>query len=77
MSSYTETSNYFRTNHRCIRCGKQDAYTLGHRSLCYECAEYNRERVKIWAHKHKDERKAKYERLKASGICVNCKKTRQ
>lgn len=35
-----------KKHHLCIRCRKQDSYTLAGRSLCFECAEYYRERQK-------------------------------
>lgn len=31
-----------KKHHMCVKCKKQDAYTLGGRSLCFECAEYYR-----------------------------------
>lgn len=73
---------YLRSVKRCIRCTKQDAYTLNGRALCGECAEYyrerrreyhnnpeKRERIQAYNTVYQQERKA---RLKAEGKCVSC-----
>lgn len=71
-SRYIERAEYFAKNHRCKRCGTKDAYTLVGRSLCYECAEKNREYSKKHYEKYGNGMKQRFEKLKAEGICVDC-----
>ena len=62
----------------CRDCGKQDAYTLAGRALCYECAEKSRLRKKIARKDQKQKEKMlkqhrdMQERRKASGLCPIC-----
>jgi NMD protein affecting ribosome stability and mRNA decay len=67
---------YYMSRQRCIRCGKQDAYTMSGHQHCYECTEKNQEACKKTYYKHHEDRKKvmreRYERLKAEGMCVEC-----
>jgi hypothetical protein len=78
MSRWTERAEYFKSVQRCVRCGKQDAYTMNGHQRCYECSE----KCKEYAQKHHKQNREKhlevmherYERLKAQGLCVECGK---
>lgn len=64
--------------HLCVRCKKQDAYTLAGRSCCSECAEYARERYRLHSGENK-EKKRKYNLAKRqecikNNICSRCLK---
>ena len=48
---------------RCISCGKQDAYTLGGRAKCCECAERAREYGKTYYEANKDSVRERQKRL--------------
>ena len=78
MSQWTDRANYMKKVHRCIRCGKQDAYTLAGKQRCYECVEKEKQRCKEYNERHKEETKKRvkerYERLKSQGICTVCAK---
>lgn len=67
-----------KRNHLCICCKGQDAYTLGGRSLCYDCAEKQRLTKRIYtrnnAQKIKDRKKIARERLIQEHKCVRCGK---
>lgn len=76
-SEYDHQSYVFwRSQQRCIRCHKQDAFTLSGRSRCAECVEVNRQQKSSYREKHQsrlqDERKSWYYRMKAEGRCVKC-----
>lgn len=73
-SRFVERAEYFAKNQRCKRCGAKDAYTIVGRSLCYECAEKNRKYSKKHYEKYGNGMKARYDRLKAEGICCDCGK---
>jgi NMD protein affecting ribosome stability and mRNA decay len=81
MSSKDEQKYYYRKYkiaHACTKCGKQDAYTLRGRTLCFECNEKNKVISKRYAQEHHDlksqKAKEKREELKAMGICPKCRK---
>ena len=78
MSKYTERTKYLISVHRCIRCAKQDAYTLIGKQRCYECTEKDKERAKRNNQLHKEEHrqyaKERYAWLKSKGLCVICGK---
>lgn len=67
-----------KEQHKCVRCGKQDAYTISGRSLCYECAEKKR----LWEKTNHEKnsckktayRNKKYKECVENGICVRCHK---
>lgn len=67
-----------KRNHFCVRCRKQDAYTLGGRTYCFECAEKNRlaqaEARKDPVKREKANQKARERaaRLAENGQCVQC-----
>lgn len=69
---------YNKKHHLCQQCGKQDAYTVGGRTLCYECSikakEWKRANKEKRAKKVAMESKERYERLKAQNICTSCGK---
>ncbi len=80
--SYAERESLHNYNemlkraHMCTRCHKQDAYTLGGRSLCAECAKKQRERGKKFRAIHRDDVRARnrknYLRAKAENRCPTC-----
>lgn len=78
MSYSTEYKILLKRNHLCICCKKQDSYTLAGRSLCYECAEKQRESKRIERQnnyqKIKDRKKAAYDKCVAEHRCVRCGK---
>lgn len=65
-----------KRNHLCTRCHKQDAYTLGGRSMCAECTERQRERSAKTYSRHKEEvnkrRREKYSQAKSKDLCPRC-----
>ena len=72
---YTEK---LKKHHMCIRCKKQDAYTLNGRAMCFDCAEYYRERS-ITNYKQKREKilfdaAMKRQECVSKNICVVCLK---
>lgn len=67
---------YLKAVNRCVRCLKQDAYTLNGRAYCAECEELNnvhwkkyRARNRNQVNEHANER---YQRRKDSGLCPRC-----
>lgn len=67
---------YLKRVNRCTRCGKRDSYTIGGRSICFECTEElkvinakyrdkNRENINEYQRRVKNERKEQ-------GLCVRC-----
>lgn len=76
MSRYTERAAYFKMNKRCVRCGKQDAYTLIGKSRCFECAEKNKEYARLHHKKHRETDNSKMRdrvsKLKEQGVCIDC-----
>lgn len=77
MKDYYEL---YKSHNICPYCQKQDAYTLGGRVLCYDCAEkdraYQAERRKQTDYKEKRKiREKKWkERMIATGRCTRCGK---
>lgn len=70
---YTEKLKKY---HLCIRCRKQDAYTLGGRSLCFDCSEYYHQRRKTYYKTNREKvlqqnREKRYECIK-NNICSKC-----
>lgn len=70
----------YKAHHICPNCKKQDAYTLGGRALCYDCAEKDRERHAELrkAPDYKEKRKIREgkwkNRMLSTGRCVRCGK---
>ena len=64
----------------CTKCGKQDAYTIYGKALCFECEKKARERQIKWYQANRDRqhdyRKRKREERKAAGLCPKCGKRR-
>ena len=62
--------------HLCRDCKKQDAYTLGGRTRCAECAArhaaYNRKSRERNPEKVREQNRAKYQRMKQAHKCTNC-----
>lgn len=73
-----ENYEWRKQHHLCIRCKKQDAYTLNGRVRCYECALKNSAYMKKRRHdnlkKDPDYNKEIYNNYKKEGICTRCKK---
>lgn len=72
MYQYTER----KEQHRCVRCGKQDAQTIDGRAYCEECADIQRVRMRAYTKENHDiirarERKRREKRL-AEGMCLLC-----
>ena len=67
---------YYKNRHRCVRCHKQDAYTLSGRSYCAECCEKERLRGKLRYPADKGRRSRRAATLKAerleNGLCPEC-----
>lgn len=62
----------------CPKCGREDAYTMGKRTSCAECAEKARERAER-RREDPDKREIIYSRVKAlkqarksAGLCPDC-----
>lgn len=76
MSRWTERAEYFKSVQRCVRCGKQDAYTMNGHQRCYECSEkckeYSKKSNQKLREKHNRAMHERYQRLKAEGMCVEC-----
>lgn len=62
-----------KKHHFCTECGKKDAYTIGGRRLCFECAEKNRKHAIQYIKEEKkfDERIKRADRRK-NGLCYIC-----
>lgn len=78
MSNWLDRVDTMRRLQKCVRCGKQDTYTMtGHQS-CYDCLEkarnYQRDRNKMVAEQIRRYQKNRYYRLKSQGLCVTCGK---
>lgn len=78
MSKWSERAAYLKSVQRCVRCKKQDAYTMNGHPLCYECTEKNRENARRYHQENREKRlqilHERYERLKSQGLCVECGK---
>lgn len=78
MSYQTERSNYFKSTHRCYRCGKKDERTESGSTLCFACKEYLKAARKKYYDSHIDKVRATMRErskfLKAQGICTVCGK---
>lgn len=78
MSRWLDRVETMKSLQRCVRCGKQDAYTMNGHQRCYECAEkarnYQRERNKRHSEKLRENQKNRYHHLKSKGLCVSCGK---
>lgn len=76
MSYWTDRVAYFMAREKCVRCGKQDAYTMNGHKMCYDCTikarTYQNEHNKTRRSEINEKHKQRYERLKSEGICVNC-----
>ena len=71
-----EYYKWLKENHYCRLCKSKDAYTLGGRTYCAECAEKLNAKHKEnrWALLESERQKARYETNKANGICIRCGK---
>ncbi len=78
MSYYTERADYFKSTHRCVRCGKKDESTENGSKLCPDCREYFKFARKKYYVNNKDKvrqlQRDRIARLKAEGLCVVCGK---
>lgn len=80
-----ERREWYKSHRMCAECGKQDAYTLGGRYLCYECNSKHRIRegyeptidhLKFSSHpkNRKDYSKIPRNQFKERGLCYLCGK---
>lgn len=70
---------YYRGRGRCVKCHKQDAYTLNGRSYCAECADKDayRHRLNYDKEKNRDVCYKFRELAKENGLCTNCRRPAQ
>ena len=71
-----ERRDWFKSYHFCTECGKQDAYTIGGRRLCFDCNEKFKSRKpteEVYQRK-REKSKERYEKRKSEGLCTNCGK---
>lgn len=81
MGYYKELYNTRRALHRCVQCGKQDAFTLNGRAYCADCTEWRRLYYLERARKKPEvlEKARAYglsrtQRLREAGLCTHCGK---
>lgn len=76
-----ENSQWKKERHLCVRCGKQDAYTLVGRTLCYECAEKQREYYHKCPRDKLNNRnlreRERYHKNIELGVCPKCLKQKE
>ena len=73
----TESTYYMRKRKAmqlCVCCGKQDAYTLNGRALCFECCEKRRKYYNERQSRYSVAQQQKYRRNKSEGVCIRCGK---
>ena len=74
--SQRRIAQYYKSLKRCVRCHKQDAYTLNGRSYCFECAEqsrrYSKEKYQKVKEKQVDWKKKLREERLSKGLCYIC-----
>lgn len=67
---------YLKRVNRCISCQKQDSYTIGGRSYCFDCVTKRREINARYRESHREQIKLKEAELrnnrKRLGLCVRC-----
>lgn len=77
-SEWGKRVKYLMANQRCVRCCKQDAYTLAGKQRCFDCTEKEKKNQRKYNEAHREEIKLKMKersaKLKAEGICVFCGK---
>ena len=56
----------------CTNCGK--AYTDGYHKMCDKCRARQKDRMHDYYTSHPDYRQMRYQRLKAAGLCIECRK---
>lgn len=65
-----------KKNHFCLDCRKQDAYTFGGHTYCYECCEKRRTKAKEYRVERREElaqaRREKYADRKSERVCIDC-----
>ena len=71
---YKRLREIAKAEHRCIQCGKQDAYTLNGRSRCSVCADKGKiaDRKRADTHWSYEAQKEVREKRAAKGLCVRC-----
>lgn len=61
---------------KCLRCGKEDAYTMNKHTYCADCTAWHCERGKEWAKANRqainERKKARTAERKQNGECVVC-----
>ena len=74
-----ESYSYWKSQHRCVSCHKQDAFTMGGRVRCAECTTKARESKISYRERNRDRLLAEsqdwYFRMKADQRCVRCGRT--
>lgn len=74
----SEWRKRLKAAHICRDCGKQDAYTLGGRTYCVECAEKGAAKKRAWREANREldgiRQKVWRGRMAESGLCVYCGK---
>lgn len=65
-----------KAQNRCVRCGKEDAYTMIGKALCAECTEKKKEYYKKWNARRKEQNRKrnqiKVQKAKETGMCIKC-----
>ncbi len=76
----SEWRKRLKAAHICRDCGKQDAYTLGGRTNCAECAEKGAAKKRAWYEANRELEKTRQAEQRAkraqNGMCVYCGKRR-
>ena len=70
--------NKYKLLHKCVKCGKQDAFTLRGKSTCAECTEIQRKcdakRNALRSEEYKEKKRLKRLEAKENGMCTRCYK---
>lgn len=71
---YKRIREIAKAEHRCIQCGKQDAYTLNGRARCSVCADKGKvaDRKRYQTHNGSEAQKKVRENRASKGLCVRC-----
>lgn len=73
-------TEYLILNHRCVKCTKQDAFTINGRHYCAECVDKANERSRRWRQnpanmqKVRDAQNKRVAERRAAGLCIQCGK---
>lgn len=63
-----------KKNGLCVRCGREDAYTMGGRSLCFDCAKKDAAKKRNPEEKKLENewRRKRYSVRRKAGLCTRC-----